>query len=104
MYKGWIWALFIGLDQLGNAISGGHPDVTISARIGRNFAAGRRPLWWWRIMRNAVDWAFSPIEDNHCVEAWAHTDELGEGYKVRRGTDFGLLLMSLILLGFVPSG
>jgi len=33
----WATGVLIGIDQLGNAIAGGNPDSTISARVG-NFA------------------------------------------------------------------
>lgn len=63
----WIKAVLTGLDQLGNAIAGGHPDATISARIGRFYIVGGR---YWKIMRWVVDTTFAPIDGpNHCINA-----------------------------------
>ncbi len=63
----WIKAVLVGLDQLGNALAGGHPDATISARIGRFYIMGGR---YWRAMRWIVDTTFAPIDGpNHCIRA-----------------------------------
>lgn len=101
-YRGYLWALAISFDQLGNALAGGHPDVTISARIGRGAALGLRPAWWWKAARWCVDWAFKPYEDNHCHGAYYGHQQWDVPDKIRRGNDVGLVVVTLILLGFVP--
>ena len=97
IYKGWIWAVFIGLDQLGNALAGGHPDVTISARLG--YLGDFHKRGWFLLVARMVDWAFYPADgEGHCVASWVRED--GEGYlrKVRRGNDVGLVLLTLFVV------
>ncbi len=97
-YKGWIWAVFVGLDQLGNALAGGHPDITVSARLGylgRFHARG-----WFLLMARLVDWAFYPADGrDHCVDSWVRETAPGDGTeKVRRGNDVGLALLTLFVV------
>jgi hypothetical protein len=47
--------IFIGFDQLLNAIAGGDPDMTVSSRLGRNY----RGSW----LEKAIDYVFG---ENHC--------------------------------------
>lgn len=91
-YKGYVWAVFIGLDQLGNALTGGHPDVTVSARLG--YLSQNTKWAQWKAMRKMVDWAFEPVDGpGHCLSAWLGLVEAGEGKKARRGNDVGLGLL-----------
>ena len=98
VYKGYIWAMFIGLDQLGNALAGGHPDMTISARLG--YLAPREGFW--RPARAMVDWAFYPVDGvKHCALSARAAWVAGEGEKLRRGNDVGLALLVLFVVGLV---
>lgn len=51
MLKKYLYNILISIDQLGNTILGGDPDMTISARLGRNY----RGTW----MSKVVDWMFA---------------------------------------------
>jgi hypothetical protein len=51
--------VLIGLDQLGNAILGGSPDETISARAYRKH---------WPIRMRLINWLFQ--DPNHCRDAF----------------------------------
>lgn len=52
----------IGLDQWANALLGGAPDETISARAGRARARGKR---WGRVLC----WVLDRLDPGHCEEA-----------------------------------
>jgi hypothetical protein len=41
--KKWGWNVLVALDQLGNALTLGDPDETISSRAGKQVKAGK---WW----------------------------------------------------------
>ncbi len=50
----------IAYDQWWNALLGGDPQETISAR------AGRQPNKWWA---RALCWGLDKLDPNHCEEA-----------------------------------
>lgn len=61
---GLVMAVLIAVDQLGNALTGGDPDMTISTRCGLKAQAGEagpacRAICW------TLDW----IDPDHCAEA-----------------------------------
>lgn len=89
--------IFIGIDQLGNAIAGGNPDNTISGRIG--FFANHSitlTLWYWKIMQFIVDYTFYPMDGfNHCHDSY-HRD-MCEEYKPTKLVVF-FFLLSLITI------
>lgn len=102
IYKGYIWAVFISLDQLGNALAGGHPDMTVSARLGylKHTRSGR----WWGPARKMVNWAFYPVDGlGHCGTSFRTACAADEQAKLRRGNDVGLcLLMVLVVFLVLP--
>jgi len=51
-----LYNLFLGLDQLLNTISGGHPDETLSSRLGRTI--GKERYFWVAPARVIVDTLF----------------------------------------------
>lgn len=71
--------LFYYADIFGNAFSGGHPYVTISARVGRYGAmyvdqtkSIKRSLWIF--CENRINSAFKPVDgDDHCHQAMVET-------------------------------
>jgi hypothetical protein len=82
--------VFIAFSQLGNAISGGNPDITISARIGQKNGSNI----YWRVVRKIVDTSFYPIDgDDHCRESYMRDSE--EDYTA--GPIFGLVVMTIIM-------
>ncbi len=84
--------LLIALSQLGNAISGGNPSVSISARVGYK---DRKNLYW-KIINWIIDTTFYPVDgENHCAEAyWADSKE---DYHIDKGGIFGIVLMTIIV-------
>lgn len=59
--------VLIAVDQLANAVRGGHPDETLSAAAHRRHIAGKSG---WRNLINALFW----WQEDHCREA--HVSEL----------------------------
>jgi hypothetical protein len=59
------WAIWIGQDQMVNALLFGNPDITISSRIGYHAKRGSKTAL---AMEKVVDWLFYKIagEKNHC--------------------------------------
>lgn len=80
---GYLRNIFVSVDQLGNALAGGDPDNTISARIGfynhhkhvNGVSASPHPVkWYWKAFEDIVDTTFRPVDgDGHCHEAY-HSD------------------------------
>ena len=72
--------LFISIDQLGNTILLGHPDETISSRLGRSI--GKERYFWVSWFRISVDFVFEyfPIkqyrEKNHCKNSIIHLEQV----------------------------
>ncbi len=66
----------VSLDQLGNAITRGNPDSTISARTGYN--AHFRASNFWLQFQHMVNWAFFVLDgEGHCWQAYeADSSEL----------------------------
>lgn len=60
--------LLFALDQFFSTILGGHPDDTISQRLGRAYVAGYTRTEPFRI---ALDWIVFVVfgEDNHCLRS-----------------------------------
>lgn len=50
MLKRYFWNVLIAIDQLGNALTGGDPDETISSR-----AAKRTHVLGWRVLGNFLE-------------------------------------------------
>lgn len=67
----WINVL-VAIDQLGNALTGGSPDNTISAKVG--YLAANEPesqrKGYWKMLEKFIDFAFAPIQGpGHCLQA-----------------------------------
>lgn len=65
--KQYLLNILIGLDQLFTAIFGGWPDETISSYLYR-LDQQDKPAG--RMFRPVVDWLFSAIEQDHCLNAY----------------------------------
>lgn len=66
--KRWFKNILISIDQLGNSVANGHPDETISSRVGRNAEQGQRGAI---ILEAGINIVFAVIagERNHCQNA-----------------------------------
>jgi len=92
----WIKGVLIAIDQLGNAIAGGNPDATISARTGYFANAAKSDFrYYWVTMEYIIDFSFYPIDGpNHCYESYL--DEKDENIVV--GSDFMRAILGLIII------
>lgn len=64
MIKRYIFNIFIGVDQLFNAIFGGDPEETISSRLGRYSSTNKAAYY----IAKVIDYVALKIfkEANHC--------------------------------------
>jgi hypothetical protein len=63
----WFKRVLLGIDQLGNAITGGDEDETISSRAGKARAKGK---WWGR----TLCWFLDKLDPGHCDDAIEHDE------------------------------
>ncbi len=95
--KTYLGRILNAVSQLGNAISGGNPDISISARIGykSHWFGFEIPLYW-KLIQKLVDFTFYPIDgEGHCQQAyWA---DYKEDYKLKSGSTFGLIIMTILV-------
>lgn len=71
--KYWV-ELLRSIDQFFNTLAGGNSDCTISGHVG--LKADKEKRWQW--VADMIDWTFSPIESNHCVESFMSDDDIDE--------------------------
>ena len=70
----WLLNILISIDQLGNTITGGDPDETISSRLGKMKVKHGGRIPWYRPLSKVVDWGLDKIDKNHSIDA-IETDE-----------------------------
>ena len=98
-YRSWPVAVLVAIDQLGNAIAGGNPDSTISARVGFFSANAVRGRTFWKRLEGIIDFAFFPIDgEKHCYQAW----QADEDERFQRGSDFTRSLLSITIFIACP--
>jgi len=103
-YQGWTLAVLIAIDQLGNAIGGGNPDSTISARVGHFSEITSRKDFpvkygYWKTLEWIIDFSFYPIDGaRHCYQA-ATADIHG---RFVRGNDITQFVLSMIIFIVCP--
>jgi hypothetical protein len=96
----WIHGVLIGIDQLGNTIAGGDPDVTVSSRVGY-FAqcAAFRFQWYWQLLEWVIDTTFYPLDGpRHCYQAWLNDRD--ENFQ--HGSDAARAVLGLFILAACP--
>jgi len=90
--------LLISVDQLGNTISGGNPDSTISARVGY-FTQNRdetNMFYYWKGLEKLINFSFYPLDgQDHCHQAY--NKEGGKAY-VKTGKDWMRFALSFIII------
>ena len=97
--QNWPLAILIAIDQLGNAIAGGHPDATISARVGFFSVKARRARLYWKVLESVIDFAFFPIDGKkHCYKAW----QSDRDQRFQHGSDLARVFLSIIILVACP--
>ena len=94
----WIRGVLIAIDQLGNAVAGGNPDATISARTGYFANVHKTRLqFYWKILEYIINCAFYPVDGpDHC-----YNDYLAEQANYfNEGSDFLRAVLGLIIIVF----
>ena len=56
-YKNYPAAVMVAIDQLGNAITGGNPDSTVSARVGYFSVNATKRQALWKSLEAIIDYA-----------------------------------------------
>jgi hypothetical protein len=73
--KGYIGNLLTAVDQLGNAIAGGNPDVTVSGRVGYHSLTVKSK--YWRAMEQIINFTFEPIDGpEHCYRTYMNDNDI----------------------------
>jgi hypothetical protein len=63
------------IDQLGNTVAGGNPDVTVSGRIGYQRITTNK--WYWIHLEHIIDYTFKPIDGEfHCNKTYLSDNDV----------------------------
>jgi len=92
----WPLAVLIAIDQLGNAIAGGNPDATVSARC-YYFSKVKANMfkYYWALLEVIINFTFSPIQGpDHCKHAFA--DEPDEEFYP--GSDLTRAILGILVI------
>lgn len=67
----YFWRVLIAIDQLGNALTGGDEDETISSRLGKRKLANGGVLFWrdWLGLAKPLDAFLDWIDPGHSLGA-----------------------------------
>jgi hypothetical protein len=81
MIKKYLKNILISIDQFFNTLAGGDPDMTISARIGRNYRG--------TCLERFVDWMFKwqGHEQGHCENANEWEQDEGKDAVIAKNKD-----------------
>lgn len=63
----YLFNLLLTIDQALNTVLFGHPDETLSSRLGRTI--GKERYFWVKPLRLFIDFLFLPIEKDHCLNS-----------------------------------
>lgn len=92
----WPMNVLVAIDQLGNAVAGGNPDATISARVGyfsKNAPASIK--WYWQCLKAVIDFTFYPIDGpSHSLNAL----EKDKDERFIQGNDITRAILGLLVI------
>ena len=97
----WPLAVLVAIDQLGNAIAGGNPDATVSARCYYFARLHDNMLkYYWRFLEWLINFAFYPIDGpQHCKQA--HENEPDEEFYP--GSDITRAILGIfVIIACIP--
>lgn len=73
--KQYLFNLLMAVDQLGNAIAGGNPDVSVSGHVGCMSYTTKH--WYWRTMECIIDYTFAPVDSPlHCYTTYLNDNDI----------------------------
>ena len=102
----YLYRVVVAFDQLGNALVGGEPDSSISARAGY-FANEEKDkaqyLPYWKLLESIINFTFWPVDGkNHCKDAYKNDPERHEpGSIIAKIFLFLLTLIFTIVISFI---
>ena len=89
--KKYIMNLLSAVDQLGNTVAGGNPDVTVSGRVGYNSLITQK--WYWKQLEKIIDFTFKPVDGKyHCNMTYLADDDLD----LSTGSTLSLIALAII--------
>ena len=103
-YNNYPAAVMVAIDQLGNALTGGNPDSTVSARVGYFSVNAIKRQSLWKSLEAIIDFAFLPVDGpRHCYQAWqADKDEqFYRGSKILRALLIIIVLAACLVIAVV---
>ena len=95
--RGWLWNVLVAIDQLGNTIAGGKPDITISARVGyfSNHSGNAKFMFYWKNLEWVINFTFYPLDgSDHCLKALEEDNENGHVH----GNDLMRAILGIIII------
>lgn len=94
--------VLVSIDQLGNALCGGNPDNTISARVGYFSAVNRNATkYFWKTLERVIDFTFWPVDGpHHCLQAFEADPQ--ETFNDNNGDFFRVIISLVIVATCVP--
>lgn len=94
--------ILVAIDQLGNAICGGNPDNTISARVGYfSQVTTNWTKWYWKTFEKVINFTFWPVDGpDHCLQAFEA--DAKETFYDNNGDFFRVLLSIIIVVFCIP--
>ena len=101
--KSWISRFFVKADKLGNFLSGGNKNHTISARVGRydRFSTKDSYSPFWELMASIINLAFFPIDGPyHCDQAYEKEIAKDPVDDFRQGSKIMQAVLSVIIVSF----
>jgi hypothetical protein len=94
--------VLVAVDQLGNALCGGNPDNTISARVGY-FSEVNRTVskYFWQGLAKIINFTFWPVDGpDHCKQAFEADPE--EAFSDNNSDFFRVLISIIIIASCIP--
>jgi len=92
-----ILRVLLAIDCLGNALTGGYFDNSVSGRVG--YFATMKPNRFWLLVQWFIDETFRPLEGrHHCYNAFIMEAKQKKGITHRRSSDVALAVLSIFVV------